>query len=244
MSLRLVLLVCAISAAIFCVACSNAPGRPSRNVPQTPDQILDFATLFQANCAGCHGANGKGGAAIALGDPVFLAIANNDVIRNVMVNGMRGTLMPAFAQSAGGVLTDQQVDAIVHGIRAWEKPDALQGVSAPPYAVQAAGDPRNGETVYATYCASCHGADGKGGKASSIVNGSYLALVSDQFLRSVVITGRPELGAPDWRNNLPGQPMKEQEISDVVAWLSSQRPAFPGRPYPTLSAASSAGGTQ
>jgi mono/diheme cytochrome c family protein len=84
--------------------------------------------------------------------------------------------------------------------------------------------------VFATYCASCHGAGGRGGRASSIVDGSYLALVSDQGLRTTVIAGRPELGAPDWRGNVPGRPMTPQEITDVVAWLSAQRLPFPGKP--------------
>ena len=58
------------------------------------------------------------------------------------------------------------------------------------------------------------------------MEGSYLSLVSDQQLRTIVIVGRPELGAPDWRNNVPGHPMSAQEISDVVAWLAAQRPQF------------------
>ena len=71
--------------------------------------------------------------------------------------------------------------------------------------------------------------DARGG--SSIVDGSYLALVSDQGLRTAVIAGRPDLGAPDWRGNVRGKPMESQDISDVVAWLSSRRQAFPGQPY-------------
>jgi hypothetical protein len=63
------------------------------------------------------------------------------------------------------------------------------------------------------------------------VDGSYLALASDQGLRTTVIAGRPELGAPDWRGNVPGRPMTPQDIADVVAWLSAQRLAFPGKPY-------------
>ena len=106
---------------------------------------------------------------------------------------------------------------------------SVRDTSLPPYAAEAPGDPTRGAEVYATYCSSCHGPDGRGGKkASSIVDGSYLALVSDQQLRTIVIVGRPELGAPDWRNNVPGQPMSAQEISDVVAWLAAQRPQFPG----------------
>ena len=64
------------------------------------------------------------------------------------------------------------------------------------------------------------------------MNGSYLALVSDQNLRTLVIVGLPEVGAPDWRNNVPGRPMSAPEISDVVAWLAAQRQQFPGQPFP------------
>jgi mono/diheme cytochrome c family protein len=85
------------------------------------------------------------------------------------------------------------------------------------------------------YCSSCHGPDGKGGsKAGSIVNGSYLGLVSDQYLRTVVIAGLSEWGMPDWRNNVPGRPMSASEISDVVAWLAARRPQFPGQPFPSI----------
>ena len=193
---------------------------------------MDFHLLYSRNCAGCHGADGKGGAAIALGDPVYLAIADDATIRRVTADGVRGTSMPAFAQRSGGMLTDAQVDVIVSGMRArWARPDALGNVQPPPYAAQAPGDPNHGAAVFGIFCASCHGAGGRGGKASSIVNGSYLGLVSDQGLRTVVIVGRPELGAPDWRGNVPGKPMSPQDVSDVVAWLASQRPQFPGQPY-------------
>jgi cytochrome c oxidase cbb3-type subunit 3 len=47
-----------------------------------------------------------------------------------------------------------------------------------------------------------------------------------------VIVGRPDLDAPDWRGNVAGKPMSSQDVSDVVAWLASQRPKFPGQPYP------------
>jgi mono/diheme cytochrome c family protein len=136
--------------------------------------------------------------------------------------------MPAFATSAGGMLTDKQIDSIVTGIRSWAKPGHLSDTTLPPYVAEAPGDPTRGAEVYGTYCSSCHGPDGRGGKqASSIVDGSYLSLVSDQQLRTIVIVGRPELGAPDWRNNVPGHPMSAQDISDVVAWLAAQRPQFP-----------------
>jgi cytochrome c oxidase cbb3-type subunit 3 len=219
------------------IGCSSSPGRPGKDsevVP--PNQIVDFKLLYSQNCAGCHGTDGNGGAAIALANPVFLAIADDGVIRRTAANGVSGTSMPAFAQSAGGMLTDRQIDALVSGIRAWARPDLLNNATPPPYSSQVAGDPKRGAAAYQTYCSSCHGADGHGGnKASSIVDGSYLALVSDQYLRTTVIAGRPELGAPDWRGDVEGRPMSGQEISDVVAWLSEHRTQFPGQPYASAS---------
>jgi cytochrome c oxidase cbb3-type subunit 3 len=217
--------------------CANAPGRPAPgDAPIAPSEISDFNVLYGQNCAGCHGSQGKGGAAIALGDPVYLALADDAVLRRTATNGIPGTSMPAFAQSAGGMLTDKQIDVIVRGIRErWSKPDVLRGVSPPPYSSSAAGDTSRGSEVFATYCSSCHGAGGRGGqKAGSIVDGSFLALLNDQELRTIVVVGRPELGAPDWRGNVPGKPMSAQDVSDVVAWLASQRPRFPGQPYPNL----------
>jgi cytochrome c oxidase cbb3-type subunit 3 len=226
--------------------CSSPHGQPQKDSePIVPSQVVDFRNLYGQNCAGCHGVDGKGGAAIALANPVYLAIADDSVIRRTASKGVPGTPMPAFAQSAGGMLTDKQIDVIVGGIRVWATPNAFGDQTPPPYSAQAAGDPQRGAAAYRTYCSSCHGADGHGGsKASSIVDGSYLAIVSDQQLRTIVITGRPELSAPDWRGNVQDRPMSAQEVTDVVAWLSSQRPQLPGQPYPISSISRTNGGSR
>jgi mono/diheme cytochrome c family protein len=228
------------SAALFLstyiCGCGISSGKPlNSSTPINPNDISDFNVLYGENCAGCHGADGRGGAAIPLGDPVYLAIADDTILRQAATKGIPGTSMPAFAQSAGGMLTARQIDLIVSGIRKrWSKPSALSGANPPPYSSTSPGDPARGSQVYAKFCSSCHGAAGKGTlKASSIVDGSFLALVTDQQLRTIVIVGRPELGAPDWRNNVSGTPMSPQDVSDVVAWLASQRSQFPGQPYPS-----------
>ena len=228
-----------LSAVFLSAGCDRLPGRPSVGAEAVrPSQQLDFAVLYGSNCAGCHGPDGRGGASVELGDPVYLAFADDGVLARVTANGVPGTAMPAFAQSAGGMLTDAQVQALVHGMRTrWGKPDVLRGAEPPPYAVAQQGDAVRGAQAYATFCASCHGPAGRGGsKASAIVDGSYLALVCPQHLRTTVLVGRPDLGAPDWRSNVPGRPMTAGDVSDVVAWLSRQRPAFPGQPYPSGSA--------
>jgi len=215
-------------------ACSSPPGRPTKDSGDpAPGEISDFRTLYAENCAACHGMDGRGGAAVALADPVYLAIVDEPSMRKVIANGVHGTSMPAFAQSAGGMLTDKQIDVITSEIRShWSRRGILDGANPPSYAAKSSGDVQRGEASYRTYCSSCHGPQGQGGpKGSTITNDSFLALVSDQGLRTITIAGRPELGAPDWRGNVPGRPMSDQEVSDVVAWLASHRVQNPGQPY-------------
>jgi mono/diheme cytochrome c family protein len=214
--------------------CDSPHGQPLEGSETlAPNEILDFDTLYSQNCAGCHGAEGRGGAAIALANPVYLAIADDAAIRKVIVSGVRGTAMPAFAESSGGMLTDKQIEVITTQLRLrWSRHDFLDATNSPSYAPKSAGNASQGELAYKTYCESCHGPSGHGGpKGSAITDDSFLALVSDQGLRTIVITGRPELGAPDWRGNVPGKPMSDQEITDVVSWLASRRVQNPGQPY-------------
>jgi cytochrome c oxidase cbb3-type subunit III len=232
-SLRHAYLVALVSMIVL-TGCSSPPGQPRKSSEiLAPDEVTDFRTLYAENCAGCHGSEGRGGAAIALADPVYLAIADDASIRKVVANGVKGTSMPAFAESAGGMLTNKQIDVITTEMRSrWSRPGILNGANPPAYAANSAGNAPQGKVAYGTYCATCHGTQGQGGKkGSAITNDSFLALVSDQGLRTIVITGRPELGAPDWRGNLPGKAMSNQEITDVVAWMASRRVQIPGQPY-------------
>jgi cytochrome c oxidase cbb3-type subunit 3/ubiquinol-cytochrome c reductase cytochrome c subunit len=209
------------------------PGKPRVvSLEGQPSKVEDFDVLYRSTCAGCHGDAGRGGAALGLANPVYLAIADDTTLRQVISDGVPGTSMPGFAERAGGMLTTAQVDVLVREMRArWARPAALEGATPPPYAGPP-GDRERGQAVFATSCASCHGASGTGGpKSRSIVDDSYLALVSPQGLRTLLIAGRPEIGHPDWRGDLPGHPLSSQQIADVVAWLEKHRPEFPGQPY-------------
>ena len=223
------LLAIASLAAFVLAGCDSLPGRPTRaDFPMRPSHVTDFATLYGENCAGCHGANGKFGAAIAMNNPVYLAIVDDASMRHVIAGGVPGTAMPPSAQNAGGSLTDRQIDILIAGIRKNWAGAPGAGAGAPPYSSSATGDSNRGAQVYAATCQSCHGPDGKGGSAAgSAVDASYLALVSDQYLRTIVIAGRPDLGHPDWKNDVAGQPLTPQQVSDVVAWLASKRPPLP-----------------
>jgi mono/diheme cytochrome c family protein len=241
MKTRCALPTLAFAALLGLTAC-DLPGKPTpADIVQRPTDILDPVVLYKQNCAGCHGADGKLGPAPPIGDPVYLAIVDDETLRNTISKGRPGTAMSAFAQSEGGMLTSKQVDAIVQGMRQrWGQPNVLQGGTAPPYAAKAPGNSQRGAAAFATFCASCHGASGKGtAKVGSIVNPYYLSLITDQGLRTIVIVGRPDFNAPDWRSNVTGHPMTDQEITDVVAWLAAQRPASAAT-APTRNASSAA----
>ena len=237
----------AMLVATLLVSCGAPPGQPrADSVTLAPNEVVEFGALYAANCAACHGTQGRGGAAIALANPVYLAVVDDHSMRASIGEGVRGTSMPAFAQHSGGMLTEKQIDALVDGIRSqWSRPAALGDLNPPSYAATSAGDIHRGEAAYQTFCESCHGADGRGGaKGSSITNDSFLALASDQALRTVVIAGRPELGAPDWRGYVAGRPMSDQEVTDVVSWLASHRVAAPGQPYVTAAQPSALGASR
>jgi mono/diheme cytochrome c family protein len=208
------------------------PGKPSpESIEVDPRTVLGFDKLYAVNCAGCHGVRGRGGAAIGLGSPSYLAFVSDADLRQVIVRGRPKTAMPAFAQSAGGMLSDAQVDALVAGIRAWAPALAQPDPQRPAYAAAAAGDAQRGARAFREHCAACHGESGQGSDTSgSIVNDSFLDLVSAQSLRTTIIAGRPDLGCPDWRHKA-GTPMSEEDVTDTVAWLVANRPPSPGQPY-------------
>jgi mono/diheme cytochrome c family protein len=215
---------------VLTAACGRPADDPADGASKT-QVTAAFDQVYGANCAGCHGANGRNGAALSLGDPVYRSIMDSAAVRRAVATGVPGTLMPAFARSAGGTLADSDIAVLVAGIsERWGKPMAIPP-GVPAYAA-APGNPQAGADAYATFCAQCHGSPGDTASRSGAVSDpSYLALVSDQWLRTVTIVGRPERGMPDWRGYVSGRPMTSTEIADIVAWLAAQRVPFAGQPY-------------
>lgn len=224
----LTLLVCSIAGC-------DLPGKPKPAEQfKPPQKETTFSVLFQENCIGCHGTNGKLGPAPPLNDRLFLALVPDKELQRVISEGRAGTLMPAFAASEGGHLTDAQIEVLAHGIRQEWRPTESAPTGAPPYlALQAKtdgatpGNRDNGLKVFTRACAGCHGNHGQGGRQGAINDPNFLALISDQALRRLVITGRPDLGMPDYAG-VKGrpenfQPLTAKDVTDVVALLASWR---------------------
>ncbi len=237
MAIRAWPMALAVPLMLAAAGCGRLPGATAAaGTVQRPDAVTDFHTLYSANCQACHGAGGQNGPATDLGNPEYQALVDDTTLRKWISGGMPGTQMPAFAQSAGGMLTDAQIGAIIAGMRKeWAKPNAFAGATPPPYAQEPGGDVKRGQAAYQARCASCH----QGPARQQVTSTVYLSLVSDQALRTIIVAGRPDIGQPDWRlgyvpgspNNLRNvkiqpldqNPLSAQDVTDIVTYLGSLR---------------------
>jgi mono/diheme cytochrome c family protein len=209
--------------------CHGLPGPPEDSQELIrPEEQVDFHRLYQQNCSACHGINGTDGPALDLANPQYQLLVSDDSLKKWITGGVPGTQMPAFGESAGGLLTNQQVRALVTGMRtAWSPVDEKYDERTPPYISDLAGDPKRGEQIYTADCQSCHRSE-----KQRVTNTAYLALVSDRALRTIIIAGRPDLGHPGWNNAAAGYSMSDRDVTDVVSYLASLRTSTPGQPYP------------
>src|SRR6266850_1494565 len=136
---------------------AQLPGKPTEAERwRAPADVSDFTELYTQNCAGCHGSDGKLGAARSLNDSLYLSFIQDDALKQVISQGRNGTNMPAFSQQAGGALTDRQIALLISGMRAsWSKPEAFKGVEIPAYSsivnASTSGDAPSGARAYQTY---------------------------------------------------------------------------------------------
>jgi mono/diheme cytochrome c family protein len=212
------------------------PGKPNpADRPITPAERKDFAGLFAQNCSGCHGADGKLGPAPPLNDPIFLAIVPDAELLQVVSNGRLGTPMPAFAKEHSGSLSDEQIKIIAEGLKQHFKDGKPPSGELPGYTlVDQSGASseeaiERGEKLFANACATCH--SGEEDAPGRLDSPSLLTLFSDQALRRIIITGRPDLGMPDFADESGRadgfQPLTSQEINDLVALLAHWRSVPP-----------------
>ncbi len=214
-----VLLACL---AALSTGCGHSSGDPPGPIPR-PGEVTDFTTLYSENCSACHGTNGQNGPAIDLANPEYQALVDDASLRKWISSGMPGTEMPAFAQSAGGMLTDAQVNALIAGMRKrWLRLGIFASATPPPYTQREAGNAQSGEQSYQLRCASCHASS-----PEQIASSNYLAFVGDQALRSIIVAGRPDIGQPDWSHLGPGgktaTPLSAEDVNNIVAYLARLR---------------------
>ncbi|WP_144017346.1 c-type cytochrome [Ekhidna lutea] len=89
-------------------------------------------TIYANDCAVCHGADGEGVTAPALGNPMLLATATDHFLRYAITEGRDGTPMIAFNET----LKSEEIDAVTAFLRSrasgWDVPQADTLTIPPP----------------------------------------------------------------------------------------------------------------
>lgn len=76
---------------------------------------------------------------------------------------------------------------------------------------QTEGDAAEGASVYATYCAACHGPTGHGGSGPDLRR--EVPEQSDAELAEIITEGE---------DDMPGFALSAQQLADLIAWLRAQ----------------------
>ncbi len=189
------------------------------------------AGLYVRYCATCHGEKGRGGIGLPLSLPSFQSGVDDTYLRQTIRLGRPGRIMPTFPQ-----LRNDQVDALVRYIRHWsgDRPATLTAAGNQGNAVR-------GASLFATHCATCHGANGAGGDGTGVTlsrprsqpimapaldNPGFLASASDRIIRTAIVRGRAGTPMPSSAN----QGLDARDVDDLVAYVRS----LPGQPLPAV----------
>jgi cytochrome c oxidase cbb3-type subunit III len=147
----------------------------------------------------------------------------------VLVNEVKGIPYRIKDNEPDGVSSAMEVVRDPGGeTPAWGLPDSAPK-DAPPYLAPkaGAGDASAGRDKFLAACASCHGDNGQaapkdGRPALAIHDPAFLNLISDQALRRIIITGRADLGMPDYAHHDKAA-LTAADVTNLVALLSSWR---------------------
>jgi cytochrome c oxidase cbb3-type subunit 3 len=185
--------------------------------PSSP--VAEGARVYERYCQLCHAKDATGYAADnapSLVSKTFLESASDQLIAAGIRMGRPGTAMAAYGKVRGGPLEEREIDALVAFLRTKGPANHALPAATPN------GDLTRGADIYEKNCVSCHGKVGVRGNSVTLHNPELLAAASPAFLHYAIVNGRPPTPMPAFRGKL-----SEQEITDVVSWLWSFRPAQP-----------------
>ena len=199
--------------ALLAVGGCNLPGKPTpADIVPRPTDVLDPVVLYKQNCAGCHGADGK------------RARRRRSAIRSISRSSTTtrcATRSPRAGRHAHGGFrgerrrhADRQAGRRHHSGHAAALGTAADLARRHRSALRGEdrGNPQQGAAAFGTFCASCHGADGKG-------------LGQGRFHRE------SQLSQPDHRSGIANRRhhrpagLQRAGLAQQRSWPSHERPA-------------------
>ena len=201
-------------------------------------RLVQAKALFNSlGCRGCHkvgGVGGDDGPELTLtgdkdpGRIDFTHVPGEPTLANWHAEHLRhpAKIVPGSQMPVLG-LTDEQVDLLTFyllSLRRSSFPEAFW----PKDRVRAErlGEREfaaDGETLFGTFCAACHGAAGEGRRYPgglpfpAVGNPDFLAAATDGFIAETIRRGRPGRRMPAWGEKDGG--LRPEEITELVAYL-------------------------
>jgi mono/diheme cytochrome c family protein len=179
---------------------------------------LNEDEIYLRFCSACHGPEGKGGENVQLGvrfpmlsNPDFQAVVSRKFLEYTVRYGRETRMMTSWQTGYGG-LDEPEIKGIVGRIRQY-RPEPVD----PGAVLDLHGASEQGEIVYSSFCACCHGDGGEGGLGPSLNNPDFLKLADTRYLFGTIVTGRSDTAMPAWAR------LSVREITNLLAYLESWR---------------------
>lgn len=198
----------ALIASILLLSASTATAqqRPARPVPATQN-VTAGKTLFDAQCAWCHGAGGEGGTGPNLHGRLRHATDYKSIVE-IVTSGIPGTEMPSFRSP----LTAKSISQIAAYVQSLGRTKSAM----------AAGSAERGASVYrANGCANCHVVAGVGGILGPELT-TIGAMRGGPYLRDAVV--KPAAAHPPGylvvrAVDANGQEVRGIRVNEDVFWI-------------------------
>lgn len=172
--------------------------------------------VYYSTCAICHGANGKGGGAIAkqldlvdrmpdLTEPKYVQMSKSDLVKAIIEYRAKDNKIPIWESQ----------------LNAKSLNDVATYIRLNPTGLQTLGNKVNGKTIFLRNCTACHGNEGKGDGALAALLKTKMVdytskdsySISDTQLIHTISMGRGEF-MPAWYGEL-----SVYDIRDVAAYV-------------------------
>jgi len=192
------------------------------------------AELYEGECASCHGVEGRGGLAPAIGSRNFLESVDDEQITQLIGLGVPGTEMASYAIGYGGPMTVVEIESITTYLRSLEEESEYN----PNWRTPLADEDLSGEDIYNMACARCHGIDQTGIEdlGPDISRTSFALEESDEWLFERIHDGKDEM--PRF-----GGVLVDDQINLIIAFLRGVDPSEVGTTTTTTTPGSGSGPT-
>jgi len=188
-------------------------------VKLTEGDINQGELQFHYYCSRCHGEFGEGNTGPAILNKSFLKVSDDEYLYRTIAEGRGHTAMFGWATPLTGQeqLGKEEISDIISFMKstADRRWDYIYPGSNP-------GDKTNGEEIFQTHCAECHGKEGEGTQAPALNNQELLNAATNGYLMASVSLGRTGTRMPSWGRGTDEYPvLTSKQRQDVVAWIRS-----------------------